>query len=493
MNAELLLISPILSISILAILSILFDAMNPKNVKFGFSFALVSLLVTLGLSIYGLMNSAILLADFDATNSLSNNVISFSKNSYYFDILFLVSAIFTLLASKPYLSRESLETSEYYNLILYAVAGMMFISHANHMLTVFIGIETMSIVFYIMAGYFRFNRKSVEAALKYFLLGAFATGFLVYGMALVYGATGSFYLETISEKIAAGEVQSFFYINAGLAMIIVGLSFKIAAFPFHQWAPDVYSGSPTVVTAFMSTAGKAAAVISFILIASSLMPVSEITEIISNNENAQLVIAVISALTMLIGNISALLQKNVKRMLAFSSVAHAGYLLMGIVSNSADGYRGMTFYITAYLFMQIGSFVIVSVLEREKEKNTEFSDYAGLWKSNPALASMMAIFMFSLAGLPPMAGFYGKYLLFMAALKSGYVVLTIVAVISSIISMYFYIGLVLTMFFKDSDEKYLEGKSKLANIPIYLSTIVILALGILPFLADNLIIDLFSK
>lgn len=490
---EFLLISPILSISILAILALLIDATYPKNNKLGFGFALLSLIIGLVFSVFGLISAENWIQGFDPVNSITKGTLTFESSAYFFDILFSISAIFTILAAKPYLSRENLESSEFYNLILFAVAGMMIISHTNHMLTAFVGIETMSITFYIMAGYFRFNRKSVESSLKYFLLGAFATGFLIYGMAMIYGATGSFQLDEIRAAISSGELNSFFYLKAGLALMIVGLAFKIAAFPFHQWAPDVYSGAPTVVTAFMSTGGKAAAVIAFIVVASALMPVSEIKEVIANTENAQVVIAIISAITMLIGNISALLQKNVKRMLAFSSVAHAGYLLMGIVANSDDGFRGMTFYITAYLFMQIGSFVIVSVLEREKEKNLEFSDYAGLWKSNPWLASIMAIFMFSLAGLPPMAGFFGKYLLFAAALKSGFVVLTIIAVISSIISMYFYIGLVLTMLFKDPEDKYIEGESKLAGIPIYLSSIFIIVLGILPFLADNLIIEIFSK
>jgi NADH-quinone oxidoreductase subunit N len=493
MSNEFLLISPILAISVFAIISLLVDAYNPKNAKIGFSFGLISILVTLGFSVAGLMNAESWLAGFDVTESFTKNTLSFAGYTYFYDILFSIGALFTFLASQPYLRRENLETTEYYNLILFALSGMMIIAHTNHMFTTFIGIETMSITFYVMAGYFRFNKASVESSLKYFLLGAFATGFLVYGMAMIYGATGSFNLTEIREAIALGNLNSLFYLKAGIGLLIVGLAFKIAAFPFHQWAPDVYSGAPTVVTAFMSTAGKAAAVIAFIIVAMSIMPTTEIPEILAISDTTRTVIAIISAFTMLIGNISALLQKNVKRMLAFSSVAHAGYLLMGIVANSNDGFRGMTFYITAYLFMQLGSFVIVSVLEREKEKNLEFSDYSGLWKSNPVLATLMAIFMFSLAGIPPMAGFFGKYLLFAATIQSGYIVLTIVAVISSIISMYFYIGLVLNMFFKDSEDKYLEGETKLAGIPIYVSSIVVLVLGILPFLADDIIISIFSK
>jgi NADH:ubiquinone oxidoreductase subunit 2 (chain N) len=245
----------------------------------------------------------------------------------------------------------------------------------------------------------------------------------------------------------------------------------------------------------MSTAGKAAAVIAFIIIGQSLMPslAEDVSaEISSYISNAGTTIAIISAFTMLIGNITAISQKNVKRMLAFSSVAHAGYLLMGIVANNEAGYRGMTFYITAYLFMQIGSFIIVSVLEKEKEKNLEFDDYKGLWKTQPLMATLMAIFMFSLAGIPPMAGFYGKYLLFAATIDAGFVWLTLVAVISSIISMYFYIGLVKTMLFEDKEDgENIDAKPGLAGLPIYISTAVILVLGILPFLVDDLIIGIF--
>jgi NADH:ubiquinone oxidoreductase subunit 2 (chain N) len=252
---EFLLAAPIVSIAILAIVSIVFDAINPKNSNFGFAFALISLFVGLAFSVVGLINSPQWLEYFATTvqdgktfaisfeqalkmgETLSYNTLSFSKSAYYFDILFLIGAIFTMFASRPYLQREKAEASEYYNLILYAVAGMMIIAHTNHMLTAFIGIETMSITFYILAGYFRFNKKSVEAALKYFLLGAFATGFLVYGMAMIYGGTGSFDLDVISTAISTGNVNSVFYVNIGLAMMIIGLAFKIAAFPFingHQ-------------------------------------------------------------------------------------------------------------------------------------------------------------------------------------------------------------------------------------------------------------------
>jgi len=489
---ELLLSSPIISVSILAIISLIFDAMNEKNKSFGFMFVQLSLVIGLVFSVLGLFNYYQLVDSVDWVNSYTQMSLNFTQTSYFFDVIFCLAAIFTLWASKPYLQREDLEETEYYNLLLYAVAGMMIIVHANHMITAFIGIETMSLTFYIMAGYFRFNKKSVEGAMKYFLLGSFATGFLIYGMAMIYGATGTFQFDTISAAIATGELNSTLYLNIGFGLLIVGLAFKMAVFPFHQWAPDVYTGSPTVVTAFMSTAGKAAAVIMFIMVSKTLLPNSEVEEIIANNANAQNLLAFLAAVTMLLGNITAVVQKNVKRMLAFSSVAHAGYLMMGIVANTSEGWKGAIFYITAYVFMQIGAFILLSIFEREKGKNLEFSDYSGLYKSNPAMAVIMAIFMLSLAGIPPFAGFFGKYLLFIATVKAGFTWLTLVAVVSSIISMYFYIGLIKHMWFNEANEgaEPLENKSPLASIPVYLSTAVIVVFGVLPFLLDDFIANI---
>jgi NADH-quinone oxidoreductase subunit N len=485
---ELLLTSPIISISLLAVISLIFDAMNEQNMKFGYLFVQGALIIGLLLSLAGLFNYYELVDYVNWNESYTKHSLNFTQVSYFFDAIFCIAGILTLLASRPYLIRENVEETEYYNLILYAIAGMMIIVHSNHMLTAFIGIETMSLTFYVLAGYFRFNKKSVESAMKYFLLGAFATGFLVYGMAMIYGATGSMQFDIISSQIASGELNSILYLNLGFGMLVVGLAFKMAIFPFHQWAPDVYTGAPTVVTAFMSTAGKAAAVIIFILIAKALLPLSEVAEVINNTENAKTVLAILSAVTMLVGNITAVVQKNVKRMLAFSSVAHAGYLMMGLVANTAEGWKAAIFYITAYVFMQIGAFILVSIFERDKKKNLEFSDYSGLYKSNPMMAVMMAIFMLSLAGIPPLAGFFGKYLLFIAAIKAGFTWLTLVAVVSSVISMYFYIGLIKSMWFDEAEEGVtMENTSLSASIPVYLSTIFVVVFGILPFLLDDFI------
>jgi NADH-quinone oxidoreductase subunit N len=362
---------------------------------------------------------------------------------------------------------------------------MMLIGHANNLLILFIGIEVMSIAFYVLSGFFRTNIGSVEASLKYFLLGAFATGFLVYGIALVYGATGSIEVVQISHFILYVSNPPM-YLMIGIGLIIVGLGFKIAAFPFHQWAPDVYQGAPTVVTGFMSTAGKAAGMVAFIVVARSFIPIFYSNDVKFDAEGVRIVLAVLSALTMLYGNIVALAQKNVKRMLAYSSIAHAGYMLMGIVAKTPHGWDAIVFYIITYLFMQLGAFVVISKVENKGE-NLELSDFTGLGKTKPILAAMMAVFMFSLAGIPPFAGFFGKYYLFVAAIETGYLWLTIIAVIASVISIYFYIGLIVQMYFKEAPEKEIETKTGGETITLVISLVALFVFGIFPSLLLNMI------
>lgn len=402
-------------------------------------------------------------------------MISLGGYAAYFDFVFCMIGLMAMMAARPYLKREESEYDEFYTLMVSSVAGMMFMAHSNNLLVTFIGIELMSISFYVLAGFFRKQISSIEASLKYFLLGAFASGFLVYGMALVYGATGSLEYHVIADVIKQGQVAFPTLLAIGATLIVVGFSFKVAAFPFHQWAPDVYTGAPTVVTAFMSTAGKAAAFSAMVPLFIILMPPDVLT---SYSVNLRAAIAVISAITMLIGNISAVVQTNVKRMLAYSSVAHAGYLLMGIVAGTPAGYNGIVFYVTVYAFMQLGAFVVVGLLERGNERFLQIEDYAGLGRQQPVVAALMAMFMFSLTGIPPFAGFFGKYILFVAAIESGYTWLTLVAVLSSVISAYFYIGLIVKMYFVESNPVMSKSSPGLAAIALGVSAAVVLFLGV---------------
>ncbi|MCO6465813.1 MAG: NADH-quinone oxidoreductase subunit N [Bradyrhizobiaceae bacterium] len=413
-----------------------------------------------------------------------HNMIVVGGVAAYFDLLFCGTGVLAMLAAREYMERNGGGFDEFYTMLVSSIAGMMLMAHARNLLVLFVGVELMSISFYIMAGFLRDRIRSVESGLKYFLLGAFASGFLAYGMAMLYGATTSLDYSVILATIVAGTSQFPVLLAVGAVLIAVGLSFKIAAFPFHQWAPDVYEGAPTVVTSFMSTAGKAAAFSALIPLFTVLMPMVQGAAM---TPTLQTMLAVISAVTMLVGNITAVVQTNIKRMLAYSSVAHAGYVLMGLVAGTANGHQAIIFYLTAYTFMQLGAFVVVGILENENDASLELDGYAGLSKRHPMLAAVMAMFMFSLAGIPPFAGFFGKYLLFYSAVESGFTWLTIIAVASSVISVWFYLGLVVKMYFQDSHDTQPSAQTGMAGLTVAICSVAIVVLGVLPGLLTSLI------
>lgn len=405
-----------------------------------------------------------------------NGMITTGMYASFFDILFASSGILVMIAARPYLQKMAWEFDEFYVLVLFAVSGMMLMAHANHLLIAFIGIEIMSISFYVLSAYMRNEQLSVESGLKYFLLGAFSTGFLLYGMALIYGATGGkMEYSAIRASVSYGS-QMPTLLLAGTGLILIGLSFKVSAFPFHGWSPDVYQGAPTVVTAFMSTGGKAAAFAAFIQIAGALIPNG-------GPDSVKIVhlLACISAASMLYGNIAACAQQNVKRLLAYSSIAQAGYMMMGIVAGSSRGTSGLMFYLAAYLCTQMGAFIVAAALEHKYGKQLEFSDYAGLAKRHPLLAGVMSLFMFSLLGLPPFAVFFGKYYLFTAAIEAGYTWLALVGALASVISAYFYLGLIVAMYFRnhESGETY-PAQPGMSGVTIGIAVAGVILLGLLP-------------
>ncbi|MCS6808604.1 MAG: NADH-quinone oxidoreductase subunit N [Bacteroidota bacterium] len=405
-----------------------------------------------------------------------NGMIQTGMYPSFFDMVFTVAGILVMLAARPYLQRMNWERDEFYVLIVFAVSGMMLMAHSQHLLITFIGIEVMSISFYALAAYVRHESLAVEAGLKYFLMGAFSTGFLLYGIALVYGATGG-KLEYSSIQVAVGYgSQMPFLLLAGTGLIIIGLCFKVAAFPFHVWAPDVYQGAPTIVTALMSTAGKAAAFAAFIPLATALIPNGG-----PDSVRITYLLAAISAASMLYGNIAACAQHNVKRMLAYSSIAQAGYMMIGIVAGTERGTSGLMFYTAAYLFTQMGALIIASTLENRYANHVEFSDYAGLSRRHPLLAALMALFMFSLVGLPPFAVFFGKYYLFTAAIEAGYTWLALTGVLASVISAYFYLGLVVAMYFRRHETGDVHpAQPGISGVTIAFATLGVLLLGLIP-------------
>jgi len=363
----------------------------------------------------------------------------------FFKVIFVVAAGLSVLISDQYMEREGCNHGELYPLVLFTTVGMMLMASGTDMMTIFLGLELMSISLYVLAGFNRANVKSNESGLKYFLLGAFSTGFLLYGMALVYGATGT----TRIAKIAAAASQmgtSSTLLLIGALLILTGFAFKIAAAPFHMWTPDVYEGAPTPITALMSAGPKAAGFAAFLRVFLVAFPTLK--------ADWSDLLWVLAVLTMTIGNITALRQDNIKRMLAYSSIAHAGYALVGFTAANSTGNTGILFYMLSYAFMNIGAFAIVVLVAKQGETNGNVQDFAGLGHKRPALAAIMTLFLFSLAGMPPTAGFIGKFYLFSGAVEAGYVWLAVIGVLNSAASVYYYLRVMVYMYMKPAEEEF---------------------------------------
>jgi len=366
--------------------------------------------------------------------------------SLFFKIIFLLTAALTVLMSIRYLQEEGFEQGEYYILVLFAAVGMMFMASAADLIIVFLGLETFSLSIYVLAGFFRTQPRSNESSLKYFLLGAFSAGFLLYGIALVYGATGTTELKGIYEFARKINLLTDPLLLIGMGLLIVGFGFKVALVPFHMWTPDVYEGAPTSVTAFMSVGPKAAGFAAFLRVF--------LYSLSSLQTDYVWVLWVLAVLTMTLGNVVAIAQRNIKRMLAYSSIAHAGYILVAMVAASELGTASVLYYLLAYAFMNLGAFGVVILYGRKGEENLNISDYSGMASKHPLLAAAMAIFMFSLAGIPPTAGFVGKFYIFSAAVKAGYIGLAIIGVLNSALSVYFYLRVTVMMYMRNPEKEF---------------------------------------
>ena len=438
-------------------------------------------------------------ANLGNTGRIFNGMILNDAFSNYYAILFSVSVILAVLLAERYLRDEGVLVGEFAGLTLFSACGMIMLASGNDLIVTFLGLETMSIAFYVLAGLFRKRRESNEAALKYFLLGAFSTGFFLYGIALLYGTFATTNLDAITKAlenpISSNVILTSPMFWMGLGMLLVGFSFKVAAFPFHQWAPDVYEGAPTVVAGFFSTAGKAGAFAALILIFDIAM--GPIAFSGAAMFKLQIVIVLLALASMFYGNITALAQTNVKRMLAYSSIAHAGYMLLGVAALDREGAVAVTIYLSVYLLMQMGAFGVVALLEKETGRGLELSDYAGLSRSRPLLAFVMAIMMLSLTGIPPFGGFFAKYYVFAAAIRAGLTPYAILGMIATVISVYFYIRVIVVMYFREPEEGAeiaispsgsvaVRGDTISAWAALAISTIGLFALGILPMILTNL-------
>jgi NADH-quinone oxidoreductase subunit N len=346
--------------------------------------------------------------------------------------IFLGAAGLGIVMSLTYVWRQRLQAGEYYALILFATAGMMFMAASRDLIVIFLGLEVMSISVYALTAFNRRDRRSAEAGLKYFLLGAFSTGFFLYGLALVYGATGSTNLAAVASAVQTGTASGAFLV-AGVALLAVGFAFKVSAVPFHMWTPDVYEGAPTPITAYMSVAVKAAAFVAFFRVF--------LTAFGGVYESWYAIMWWLAALTMVVANLVALAQTNVKRMLAYSSVAHAGYLLVALTAANETAVAGMLFYLLVYAVMNMGAFAVVVAVGRQGEENLQLEDYAGLGGSHPLLGVILTVFLLSLAGFPGTGGFMGKIFLLQGATDARLWILSVVLVLATVVSYYYYLRL----------------------------------------------------
>jgi NADH-quinone oxidoreductase subunit N len=408
---------------------------------------------------------------------LFGGMLRLNSFSIFLDFLYLAVGLATLILSQGYLEKKGNETrGEYPALILFAVIGMMLMTQANDLVMVFLGLELLSLSLYVLVGFLRHDIYSNESGLKYLLLGAFATGFFLFGAALTYGATGTTNFDGIASAIDSGDILSHVFLSLGIGLLLIGFAFKVALAPFHMWSPDVYQGAPTTVTGFLCTAPKAAGFGALMKVFMTAFP--------EVHDEWQTLFWIMAALTMTVGNISALVQSNVKRMLAFSSISHAGYLAMGVLVLDSNSVGAMLFYLAVYSAMNLGAFAIIAVAERE-EQGVTFEDYRGLASRHPWFSAAIALFLISLAGFPPTAGFVAKYGLFSVVIAKGYIWLVIIAVLNTLVSVYYYLRLVVNMYMREEEEVLRPVTGIMVVGLIVLLVAAVLLFGIAPgFLLD---------
>ena len=461
-SIDLIALAPVLVLSVFAMGVLVLDLWAGKNKTLLMFVSLVGLLMT---AISAFAKHPI--PAFAFTDSYTVDHLSL-----FFICIFTLSSTLTILLSSEYNEREGIKAGEYYPLILLCTVGMILLASSTDMIMIFLGIEIVSICLYVLAGIRRDHPASNEAALKYFLLGAFATGFLLYGMTLVYGSTGSTNLFKIAEFIKSDSAQSNPLLLMGIVLLVIGLGFKVAAAPFHMWAPDVYQGAPTPVTAFMAVGPKAAAFAAFFRIFSEAVPDLTLSW--------EILLCTIAVLSMVVGNLGAIMQTNIKRMLAFSSISHAGYLLIAVISKSSLSGSSLLFYMLSYAFTTFGAFGIIILLGRKGEENLELENYSGLAYKHPLMALSMTVFLLSLGGLPPFAGFVAKFYIFNAAIEEGFVTLVIIAVLNSAISFYYYLKVVVFMYMKEAESEFQISLTPMTLFVVILGLIGTIELGIFP-------------
>ncbi len=456
---------PLIVLTAWACALLLVDLFIPKGRKW-----LTALLAAFGLA----LSLGLTLSQAGQENTAFSGMAALDGFSVFVNALLLLSGLLGVALAYGYLKRMNIERGEYYTLILFSVSGMMLMAQALDLIIIFLALELLSLPLYVLAAFARPKADSEEAGLKYFLLGAFASGFVLYGIALVFGATKTTALGGIVASLASGQASSLL-LTIGAALILVGFGFKVAAVPFHMWTPDVYQGAPTSVTAFMAAGAKIAGFAALLRVFATAFP--------SLAVDLTPVLWALSALTMLVGNLVAIAQTDIKRMLAYSSIAHAGYILMAFVPYGNPNVAPLSvaaglFYLVAYAVTNFGAWGVVIAMEKAEGHGLAISDYAGLGKKYPALAAAMTVFMLSLIGFPPTLGLVGKFYLFRAVLSGGYVGLAIIGVLTSLFSAYYYLRVVVTMYMQEGEPQ--TEREGWLNFTWGLSALVTVLLSLLP-------------
>jgi NADH-quinone oxidoreductase subunit N len=426
-----------------------------------------------GLGIVGLLGAAIAAWLLWDRNAVSFGVVSADNFGLFVTAILIVVGLLSLAISGPTIDREHLPRGEYYALLLFAIAGMMLMATATDLLLIFLALEVLSLAVYVLTGIRRDSPRSIEAALKYFLLGALASAFFLYGIAFTYGLTGSTRLDRIGGLMASQSMSPTPMQLLAVGLVLVGFAFKVSAVPFHMWTPDAYEGAPPAVTAFMSTGVKAAAFAAFVRVfLSAFEPL---------RGSWSDVVWVVAAATMILGTVAGVAQTNVKRMLAYSSIAHGGYLLVALVAANDIAKQSVLFYLLTYAITNIGAFGVIVLLDNADQPNDQIRDYAGLWYQHPALATLMTIFLLSLGGFPPLAGFVAKWYIFSAAVSAGYNRLAIIGVLTSVVSVFFYLRIVVMMYMTTGETQIrFPPVPRVAGMALIVSAILLFYLGILP-------------
>jgi NADH-quinone oxidoreductase subunit N len=478
-DINLTLIAPELIVGVAGVIVMMVDAFVRREQRWlTGSLSIISLVAAFVASVW-------LWTAWPAQRSAFNGMIVLDELRLSFTLIFLIVALLTILISSIWIETEKLPAGEFHSLLLFATSGMMLMASAGDLVIVFLGLEILSIATYVLAGFRRTDIRSNESSLKYFILGSFASAFLLYGIALIYGATATATMPgtTNIATIASRLDQSLYppLLLAGAAMLVVGFGFKIATAPFHVWTPDVYEGAPTPVTAFMAAGPKAAGFASFMRVFVFGFPLA--TTVVSTSGYAHKAwlgaLAIMAVLTMTVGNVCAIVQNNVKRMLAYSSIAHAGYALVGFVAAGAAttpedrsaALSAVAFYLLTYAIMNMGAFAVVTLIARRGDQQTAVDDYNGIGFASPVLAFSLSLFLLSLLGMPLTAGFMGKIFVFSSALKQGYTWLVVIGVLNTAVSAYYYLRLIIVMFFRER-----TGTWELPRVPASVAIALLLTI-----------------